>query len=146
MEWGQAMLTTAVFAVIITAPLGAIMINTLGTKWLIYDGDDPEFAAKQQQPPEGVGDGENPTAKKLKGISDEESSGGVVRDFDDSDNIINGNGDTMLSAEKSRQMGRVVPLSAQDIQLQPANNVMRPQNQMDELSAIASMRAAGDGV
>ena len=35
------MLTTAVFAIIITAPLGAIMINTLGTKWLEYDGDDP---------------------------------------------------------------------------------------------------------
>lgn len=41
-EWGQAMLTTAVFAIIITAPLGAIMINTLGTKWLEYDGDDIE--------------------------------------------------------------------------------------------------------
>ena len=40
-EYGQAMLTTAVFAIIITAPLGAIMINTLGTKWLEYDGDDP---------------------------------------------------------------------------------------------------------
>lgn len=40
------MLTTAVFAVIITAPLGAIMINTLGEKWLIYDGDDPELLAK----------------------------------------------------------------------------------------------------
>ena len=50
-----------------------------------------QAAKKQQQPAEGAGDGENPTAKKLKGISDEESSGGVVRDFDDSDNIINKN-------------------------------------------------------
>lgn len=32
------MLTTAVFAVCLTAPLGAIMVNTLGTKWLNYDG------------------------------------------------------------------------------------------------------------
>lgn len=40
------MLTTAVFAICITAPLGAIMINTLGTKWLEYDGDDPELLAK----------------------------------------------------------------------------------------------------
>jgi len=39
------MLTTAVFAICITAPLGAIMINTLGTKWLDYDGDDPELLA-----------------------------------------------------------------------------------------------------
>ena len=46
-EWSQAILTTAVFAVIITAPLGAIMINTLGTKWLIYDGDDPEIKKAQ---------------------------------------------------------------------------------------------------
>ena len=45
-EWGQAMLTTAVFAICITAPLGAIMINTLGTKWLEYDGDDPELLQK----------------------------------------------------------------------------------------------------
>lgn len=45
-EYGQAMLTTAVFAIIITAPLGAIMINTLGTKWLEYDGDDPELLKK----------------------------------------------------------------------------------------------------
>ena len=42
-EYGQAMLTTAVFSIVITAPLGAIMINTLGTKWLEYDGDDPEL-------------------------------------------------------------------------------------------------------
>ena len=38
-EWGQAMLTTAVFSICLTAPLGAIFINTLGTKWLNYDGD-----------------------------------------------------------------------------------------------------------
>ena len=37
-EYGQIMLTTAVFSVCLTAPLGAIMINTLGTKWLSYDG------------------------------------------------------------------------------------------------------------
>ena len=39
LDWGQAMLTTAVFSICITAPLGAIFINTLGTKWLNYDGD-----------------------------------------------------------------------------------------------------------
>lgn len=33
------MLTTAVFAICLTAPLGAIFINTLGTKWLTYDGE-----------------------------------------------------------------------------------------------------------
>ena len=44
-KYGNAMLTTAVFAVCLTAPLGAIMINTLGTKWLMYDGDDPKLLA-----------------------------------------------------------------------------------------------------
>ena len=44
--YGNAMLTTAVFSIVITAPLGAIMINTLGTKWLEYDGNDPELLAK----------------------------------------------------------------------------------------------------
>jgi len=47
-QFGNAMLTTAVFAICLTAPLGAIMINTLGTKWLEYDGDDPEILAKQK--------------------------------------------------------------------------------------------------
>ena len=42
-EWGEAMLTTAVFAICLTAPLGAIFINTLGTKWLDYNGDTEEI-------------------------------------------------------------------------------------------------------
>lgn len=33
-DMGNAMLTMAVFAIIITAPLGAIFINTLGPRWL----------------------------------------------------------------------------------------------------------------
>ena len=48
-QFGNAMLTTAVFAICLTAPLGAIMINTLGTKWLEYDGDDPELLALQKK-------------------------------------------------------------------------------------------------
>lgn len=55
-EYGQAMLTTAVFAVVLTAPLGAIMINTLGEKWLEYDGDDPEELAKHGLPPRAAAD------------------------------------------------------------------------------------------
>lgn len=34
---GKEMLTMAVFAICITAPLGAILIATLGKKWLAYD-------------------------------------------------------------------------------------------------------------
>lgn len=32
-------LTTAVVAIIFTAPLGAIFINTFGNKWLSHDGE-----------------------------------------------------------------------------------------------------------
>jgi len=39
------MLTTAVFAICLTAPAGAIMINTLGTKWLSYDLEDKDDKA-----------------------------------------------------------------------------------------------------
>ena len=38
LTYSKQMLTTAVFSIIITAPLGAIMINSLGTKLLTYDG------------------------------------------------------------------------------------------------------------
>lgn len=34
----MVVLTTAVFAVIISAPAGAILVNSLGTKLLTYDG------------------------------------------------------------------------------------------------------------
>ena len=47
-EYGTIMLTVAVLAIVITAPLGAILINTLGVKWLSYDGDssgDPACTA-----------------------------------------------------------------------------------------------------
>ena len=33
-EYGVAMLTTAVFAIVFTAPIGAILTNTLGPLWL----------------------------------------------------------------------------------------------------------------
>lgn len=51
LTYSKQMLTTAVFSIIITAPLGAIMINSLGTKLLTYDG-----------PPEGHPD--HPDVKK----------------------------------------------------------------------------------
>ena len=38
-QYGQAMQTTAVLAVVLAGPWAAIMINTLGTKWLKYDGE-----------------------------------------------------------------------------------------------------------
>lgn len=42
------MLTTAVFSICLTAPLGAILINTLGTKWLNYDGPPADIVAPEK--------------------------------------------------------------------------------------------------
>jgi len=52
-NWGQAMLTMAVFAICITAPAGAIFINTLGPKWLEChppEGDQTQLADAEQPP------------------------------------------------------------------------------------------------
>ena len=37
-EYGNILLSTAVLAIVFTAPIGAILINTLGIRWLSYDG------------------------------------------------------------------------------------------------------------
>lgn len=52
---GKEMLTMAVFAICITAPLGAILIATLGKKWLAYDAEFDTTLAKNQ---EGAGETE----------------------------------------------------------------------------------------
>ena len=42
-EYGLIILTTAVLAVIFSAPAGAVLINSLGMILLPYDGNDPEI-------------------------------------------------------------------------------------------------------
>lgn len=37
-KWGLQILTTAVFSILITAPIGLLVIQNLGDKWLSYDG------------------------------------------------------------------------------------------------------------
>ena len=37
-DYGLIILTTSVIAIIITAPIGVILVNTYGFKWLTYDG------------------------------------------------------------------------------------------------------------
>lgn len=49
-EYGQIMLTVAVFAICITAPGGAISINTFGTKWLTKDEDAKEAIDQEKVP------------------------------------------------------------------------------------------------
>ena len=44
-RYGLVILTTSVLAIILSAPAGAILINTLGKIFLTYDGDDPEILA-----------------------------------------------------------------------------------------------------
>ena len=43
------MLTVAVIAIVFTAPLGAILINTLGIKWLTYDGEETEDKGQEMK-------------------------------------------------------------------------------------------------
>ena len=38
-RYGLVVLTTAVFAVLLTAPAGAILVNSFGKQLLSYDGD-----------------------------------------------------------------------------------------------------------
>lgn len=62
------MLTTAVFAICITAPLGAIFINTLGTKWLNYDG--PPDTWETEAPTTGNKDDEDePGSQKINNFN-----------------------------------------------------------------------------
>jgi len=62
------MLTCAVFAVVITAPAGAIFINTLGTKWLVHDVD-PNAPIEDQKNKEA----EN-TEDKVSKVSDDKDA------------------------------------------------------------------------
>lgn len=59
MEYGTTILSMAVIAIVLTAPTGAILINTLGPKWLSYDGEEeekkPNFAASWFKGPGGSG-------------------------------------------------------------------------------------------
>jgi len=46
-EYGNILLSTAVLAIVFTAPIGAILINTLGIKWLSHDGDEDDNQVNQ---------------------------------------------------------------------------------------------------
>lgn len=75
MGYGTTILSMAVMAIVITAPTGAILINTLGEKWLSYDGDDEEqdpkqeveLAAIQKDKAEPKDDGEGPKQDENNG-------------------------------------------------------------------------------
>lgn len=57
---GKEMLTMAVFAICITAPLGAILIATLGKKWLAYD---KEFDTTLEKDTDAVKDDKDATVE-----------------------------------------------------------------------------------
>lgn len=47
-EWGMAILTTAVFSILITAPIGLLVIQNLGHRWLNYDGAPSQAKAVEE--------------------------------------------------------------------------------------------------
>jgi len=64
------MLTTAVFSICLTAPLGAIFINTLGTKWLMYDGDMDMNEDDEEQADTKITNKTSPRAGNLLEVED----------------------------------------------------------------------------
>lgn len=50
-EYGNSIITISVFSIVITAPLSAVLMDTFGTKWLEYDGTDPELLKRQGRLP-----------------------------------------------------------------------------------------------
>ena len=92
-EWGEAMVTTAVFAIIITAPLGAIMINTLGEKWMDYDGHTDEVHGfdSDGKAEGGVEDAEKNERRNTEDMQDESVRYGLQSH---STKIIPGDGTT----------------------------------------------------
>merc|ERR1711957_1002611 len=55
-KWGKEVLTMAVFSICITAPLGAILIATLGKRWLHYTAaDDNTLDDKEEKHPSVTG-------------------------------------------------------------------------------------------
>ena len=122
--YGQAMLTTAVFAVVITAPLGAIMINTLGEKWLEYDGDDPAELAKHGLPPRVKDDQE---AVELAAVGDEVRVKDVSQDGSEDETpskiIVQTAGDPAKHVGKTNAV-QPMPLDATEISLKPSTHVL----------------------
>ena len=48
-QWGNNILTTAVFSILITAPIGLLVISNLGDKWLSYDGSKEVMLSSQDE-------------------------------------------------------------------------------------------------
>mmetsp|Transcript_17334 Transcript_17334/g.41407 ORF Transcript_17334/g.41407 Transcript_17334/m.41407 type:complete len:626 (+) Transcript_17334:138-2015(+) len=48
-DWGQDILTTAVFSIILTAPIGLLIISTLGPRWLTQDKRKQEEEASKRE-------------------------------------------------------------------------------------------------
>jgi hypothetical protein len=64
--WGKDLLSMAVVAVIITAPLGAILTNTLGVIWLNDDsGEEPKKKSFTSLPPGESYSGDLKMSKKV---------------------------------------------------------------------------------
>jgi len=40
MNYGLKIMSTSFIAIILTAPIGVVLVNSLGEKWLTYDGEE----------------------------------------------------------------------------------------------------------
>jgi len=65
---GKEMLTMAVFAICITAPLGAILIATLGKRWLAYDEEFDTTKDKGEQVADTEGNKSNDVTVEIGAV------------------------------------------------------------------------------
>lgn len=92
---GKEMLTMAVFAICITAPLGAILIATLGKRWLAYDAEFDTTLGK---------DTDVVPVKEDKDATVELAGNAVQTDAN-----LNNEADTNKNADADIEINKVVP-------------------------------------
>jgi hypothetical protein len=92
---GKEMLTMAVFAICITAPLGAILIATLGKRWLAYDAEFDTTLGK---------DTDVVPVKEDKDATVELAGNAVQTDAN-----LNNDADTNKNADADIEINKVVP-------------------------------------
>ena len=126
-RYGLVVLTTAVFAVILSAPAGAILVNSLGTKLLTYDG-----------PPKGEGaEAEEEAAPEASNkVVPAKPEVGALAPTETCDDA---GGDSEFEAEAT---GKVSIKKSHDYERQPAPNSMPTRKFLAQISAKFSKKPA----
>jgi hypothetical protein len=123
-------LTTAVFAVILSAPAGAILVNSLGTKLLTYDGAPGDEGAEDA---EAAPEGSNKVAPAKPEVSANEQRKQLTETCEDAE------GNSELEAEAT---GKVSIQKSHDYEKQPAPNSMPTRKFLTQMSTKFNKKPA----